>query len=90
MFIPFFLKLKEAKIPVTLREFLALLEGVEAGLADFDTEAFYFLARTALVKDERHIDRFDRVFSEIFGGLEGISGADGVETVPIPKNGCAG
>lgn len=85
MFIPFFLKLKEAKIPVTLREFLALLEGVEAGLADFDTEAFYFLARTALVKDERHIDRFDRVFSEIFGGLEGISGADGVETVPIPE-----
>ncbi|ATN36458.1 VWA domain-containing protein [Rhizobium sp. ACO-34A] len=85
MFIPFFLKLKEAKIPVTLREFLALLEGVEAGLADFDTEAFYFLARTALVKDERHIDRFDRVFSEIFGGLESISAADGVETVPIPE-----
>ncbi|NGO65299.1 VWA domain-containing protein [Rhizobium daejeonense] len=85
MFIPFFLKLKEAKIPVTLREFLALLEGVEAGLADFDTEAFYFLARTALVKDERHIDRFDRVFSEIFGGLESISSADGLETVPIPE-----
>lgn len=85
MFIPFFLKLKEARIPVTLREFLALLEGVEAGLADFDTEAFYFLARTALVKDERHIDRFDRVFSEIFGGLESTFGADGVETVPIPE-----
>ncbi|SSC72025.1 unnamed protein product [Ciceribacter sp. T2.26MG-112.2] len=85
MFIPFFLKLKEAKIPVTLREFLALLEGMEKGLADFDTEAFYFLARTALIKDERHIDRFDRVFSEMFGGLEAISGAEGVETVPIPE-----
>ncbi|WP_113447469.1 vWA domain-containing protein [Rhizobium cremeum] len=85
MFIPFFLKLKEASIPVTLREFLALLEGMEAGLADFDTEAFYFLARTALVKDERHIDRFDRIFSEIFGGLETVTGADGVETVPIPE-----
>ncbi len=84
MFIPFFLKLKEAKIPVTLREFLALLEGMEKGLADFDTEAFYFLARTALIKDERHIDRFDRVFSEMFGGLEAISGAEGVDTVPIP------
>ncbi|MBC7312145.1 MAG: VWA domain-containing protein [Rhizobium sp.] len=85
MFIPFFLKLKEAKIPVTLREFLALLEGMEKGLADFDTEAFYFLARTALIKDERHIDRFDRVFAEMFGGLEAVSGADGVETVPIPE-----
>lgn len=85
MFIPFFLKLKEAKIPVTLREFLALLEGMEKGLADFDTEAFYFLARTALIKDERHIDRFDRVFSEMFGGLEAISGAEGVDTVPIPN-----
>ncbi|MBW8446888.1 MAG: VWA domain-containing protein [Arenimonas sp.] len=84
MFIPFFLKLKEAKIPVTLREFLALLEGMEKGLADFDTEAFYFLARTALVKDERHIDRFDRVFAEMFGGLEAISRAEGVDTVPIP------
>lgn len=85
MFIPFFLKLKEARIPVTLREFLALLEGMEKGLADFDTEAFYFLARTALVKDERHIDRFDWVFAEMFGGLEAISGGEGVETVPIPE-----
>lgn len=85
MFIPFFLKLKEAHVPVTLREFLALLEGMEKGLADFDTEAFYFLARTALVKDERHIDRFDRVFAEMFGGLEAVSGADGVETAPIPE-----
>lgn len=85
MFIPFFLKLKEARIPVTLREFLALLEGMEKGLADFDTEAFYFLARTALIKDERHIDRFDRVFAEMFGGLEALSGTDGVETVPIPE-----
>lgn len=85
MFIPFFLKLKEAHVPVTLREFLALLEGMEKGLADFDTEAFYFLARTALVKDERHIDRFDRVFAEMFGGLEAVSGGEGVETVPIPE-----
>ncbi len=85
MFIPFFLKLKEARIPVTLREFLALLEGMEKGLADFDTEAFYFLARTALIKDERHIDRFDRVFAEMFGGLEAVSGGEGVETVPIPE-----
>ncbi|MFN7012296.1 MAG: VWA domain-containing protein, partial [Allorhizobium sp.] len=87
MFIPFFLKLKEARIPVTLREFLALLEGMEKGLADFDTEAFYFLARTTLIKDERHIDRFDRVFSEMFGGMEALSGGvDGVDQVPIPQD----
>ncbi|NML75597.1 VWA domain-containing protein [Rhizobium sp. S-51] len=85
MFVPFFLKLKEARVPVTLREFLVLLEGMEKGLAAFDTEAFYFLARTALVKDERHIDRFDRVFAEIFGGLETASGGDGVESAAIPE-----
>ncbi|MBD9374739.1 VWA domain-containing protein [Rhizobium sp. ARZ01] len=76
MFIPFFLALKAAKIPVTLREFLALLEGMEAGIADFDVEAFYYLARSALVKDERFIDRFDRVFAETFKGLEPVSGAE--------------
>ncbi|MBR0557729.1 VWA domain-containing protein [Ciceribacter sp. L1K23] len=86
MFVPFFLRLKEAGVPVTLREFLALLEGMRTGIADFDVEAFYFLARATLVKDERHIDRFDRVFSEIFGGLEALSGTgDGIEPTDIPE-----
>lgn len=85
MFIPFFLHLKEAKIPVTLREFLDLLEGVEEGIADFDVEAFYFLARTALVKDERHIDKFDRVFSSYFRGLEMVSGEPGLDVASIPE-----
>lgn len=85
MFIPFFLHLKEAKIPVTLREFLDLLEGMEEGIADFDVEAFYFLARTALVKDERHIDRFDRVFSSYFRGLEMVSGEPGLDIANIPE-----
>lgn len=85
MFIPFFLHLKEAKVPVTLREFLALLEGMEEGLADFDVEAFYFLARAALVKDERHIDKFDQVFSSYFHGLETLSGASGMDVVDIPE-----
>lgn len=75
MFIPFFLALRTAKVPVTLREFLSLLEGMEAGIADFDVEAFYYLARSVLVKDERFIDRFDRVFAETFKGLEAVSGA---------------
>ena len=85
MFIPFFVKLRDAGIPVTLREFLGLLEGMEAGLADFDVEAFYFLARTTLVKDERHIDRFDRIFAEFFSGLEGVSAPEGLQTRDIPE-----
>ena len=56
MFIPFFLELKAAKVPVSLREYLSLLEGMEAQLVDYDVEGFYYLARATLVKDERHID----------------------------------
>lgn len=85
MFIPFFLELKAAKIPVTLREFLTLLAGMEAHLVDDDIEGFYFLSRAALVKDERHIDRFDRVFSQVFKGVESISGmAEDVARRDIP------
>lgn len=85
MFVPFFLALRAAKVPVTLREFLALLEGMEAGLADFDVEAFYYLARSALVKDERFIDRFDQVFAQSFKGLEALAEppAEGV-AIDIP------
>jgi uncharacterized protein with von Willebrand factor type A (vWA) domain len=86
MYIPFFLKLKEAKIPVTLREFLSLLEGMEKGIADDDVEAFYYLARATLVKDERFIDRFDQVFAAYFRGVEAIGGGAGTEAVPIPED----
>ncbi|ACP26896.1 conserved hypothetical protein [Sinorhizobium fredii NGR234] len=85
MFIPFFLELKAEKIPVTLREFLSLIEGMEKGIAAFDVEAFYFLARTALVKDERYIDRFDRVFRRSFAGLETVSPAAGLTETAIPE-----
>ena len=70
MFISFFLELRAAKVPVSLREFLTLLEAMRAGVARFDIDEFYFLARAALVKDERHLDRFDRVFGQCFKGLE--------------------
>ncbi|OCP11016.1 MULTISPECIES: VWA domain-containing protein [unclassified Ensifer] len=86
MFIPFFLELKAAKVPVTLREFLSLIEGMEAGLATFDVEAFYYLARTALVKDERHIDRFDRVFQHCFSGLEAVNPSEAGEEAVIPED----
>lgn len=85
MFIPFFIELKKARVPVSLREYLTLLEGVDADLVTYDVEGFYYLARAALVKDERHIDRFDRVFAHVFRGLEGISGESGVEAANIPE-----
>ncbi|PBB19106.1 VWA domain-containing protein [Mesorhizobium sp. WSM4313] len=85
MFIPFFLELKAARVPVSLREYLSLLEGLEAGLVDYDVEAFYYLARSALVKDERHIDRFDQVFAHVFKGVEALGSPDAVDVVNIPE-----
>ncbi|MGX9119028.1 vWA domain-containing protein [Mesorhizobium sp. BHbsci] len=85
MFIPFFLELKAARVPVSLREYLWLLEGLEAGLVDYDVEGFYYLARSALVKDERHIDRFDQVFSHFFKGVEALAGENAVDVENIPE-----
>jgi uncharacterized protein with von Willebrand factor type A (vWA) domain len=85
MFLPFFLELKAAKIPVSLREYLSLLEGLEAGLVDYDVEGFYYLARSALVKDERYIDRFDQVFAHVFKGLEALSGEAGIDVANLPE-----
>ena len=70
MFISFFLELRAAKVPASLREYLTLLEGMREHVAMFDIDEFYFLSRTALVKDERHLDRFDRVFGHVFKGIE--------------------
>jgi len=85
MFIPFFLELKAAKVPVSLREYLSLLEGMEAQLVDYDVEGFYYLARATLVKDERHIDRFDRVFAHVFRGVEAVSGEGAVDVADLPE-----
>ena len=85
MFLPFFLELKAARVPVSLREYLALLEGMEAGLVDYDVEGFYYLSRAALVKDERHIDRFDQVFSHIFKGVEAVSGKAAIDAANLPE-----
>ena len=82
MLIRFFLMLRAAAVPVSLTEFLALLEGLKARLADFSVEEFYFLARTVLIKDERHYDRYDRVFSAHFRGLEQVFAT--LTSTPIP------
>ncbi|HXQ64401.1 MAG TPA: hypothetical protein VN787_06070, partial [Steroidobacteraceae bacterium] len=70
MLIRFFLMLRDAGVPVSLTEFLALLEALKARVASLSVDEFYFLARTVLVKDERHYDRYDRVFGAHFRGLE--------------------
>jgi len=85
MFLKLFFALKSAKVPVSLREHLTLIEAMDAGLVIYDVDEFYYLARSALVKDERHIDRFDRAFAEVFKGLEPVEGEDGIETVDLPE-----
>jgi hypothetical protein len=69
MFLTFFAELKAAGIPVSLKEYLTLMEALDKGLAQHSTEEFYFLSRAALVKDERNLDRFDRVFGHVFKGI---------------------
>jgi uncharacterized protein with von Willebrand factor type A (vWA) domain len=71
MFVTFFQELKQAGVPVTLREYLTLMEAMEQDLASRRVEDFYYLSRAALVKDERNLDKFDRVFGHVFKGLEG-------------------
>lgn len=83
MFLTFFAELRAAKIPVSLREYLTLIEALGENLADRKVEEFYYLSRTALVKDERHFDRFDVVFGRVFKGLEGSS--EGLENSDIPE-----
>jgi len=75
MFVAFFHELKAAGVPVTLREYLTLMEAMEEDLAGRRVEDFYYLARAALVKDERNLDKFDRVFGHVFKGLESTSEA---------------
>lgn len=69
MFINFFYELRDAKIPVTIREYLMLLDGMERGICGTRADDFYFLARASLVKDEKYFDVFDTVFGAYFQGL---------------------
>jgi uncharacterized protein len=75
MFLAFFLALRAAGVKASLREFLTLQEAMKQGLAGFDPEHFYYLARATLVKDERFLDRFDVVFAEHFKGILNESSA---------------
>jgi len=64
------LELKKAKLPVSMREYLTLLEGMKEGVIQFSIDDFYYFSRSALIKDERNLDKFDRVFGTVFKGLE--------------------
>ncbi|MGY6411166.1 MAG: vWA domain-containing protein [Alkalilacustris sp.] len=86
MFLTFFAHLRDAGVPVSLREYLAFLEGLVAGLVTYDVEGFYYLARTAMVKDERHIDRFDRAFAATFRGLEAITPQQVLAALELPED----
>ena len=79
MFLNLFYELKQAKVPVSVREYLTLLEAMDEDVAALKVEDFYYLARTCLVKDERHLDRFDVVFGKVFKGLSFVS--EGVESI---------
>lgn len=86
MFLPFFENLRKSGVPVSLREYLTFLEGMKKGLATYDVEAFYYLARVSMVKDERNIDKFDRAFATSFEGLDAISFEQVLEAVDIPSD----
>jgi uncharacterized protein len=74
MLIDFFLKLKEHKLPVSVKEYLTLVEGLKAGVIEPSMDEFYYFARIALVKDEANFDKFDRAFGEYYRGVEAALG----------------
>ena len=86
MFAQFVFALREAGVPASITEYLTLLGAMKAGVADYSVDDFYYLSRAALVKDERHLDRFDQVFAQVFRGLEATSGeaTDGVAMRDLP------
>ncbi len=74
MLVNFFTTLRRYDVPVTLRELMDLLRGMRARLIYADVDDFYLLSRAALVKDEKHYDKFDRAFSSYFKGLDNLEG----------------
>jgi uncharacterized protein with von Willebrand factor type A (vWA) domain len=87
MFIAFFLALRKAGLKTSLREFLVLQEAMEQNLADYDVDHFYYLARATLVKDERFLDKFDKIFAAHFKGIlqPETAAAPGVEERALPE-----
>ena len=85
MFINFFLKLQDSKIPVSMNEFFTFLKALKFDLVEYDLDKFYYLARTCLVKDEKLIDKFDIIFGQYFNSLEKIEIDDVLKFLDIPN-----
>ncbi|RJL19227.1 vWA domain-containing protein [Paracoccus siganidrum] len=85
MFLPFLDSLRRQGVPVSLREWLDLMAGMAAGIPGWSVDGFYHFARLVLVKDERHLDRFDRAFAEAFSGLEQVPVEALVSERTIPR-----
>ena len=81
MFVELFHELRRAGVPVSLKEYLVLMEAMDARIANVSVEDFYHLSRATLVKDERNFDKFDVVFGHLFRGLESLDG-DRTEEIP--------
>ena len=86
MFLRFFEGLRASGVPVSLREHLTWLEALSRCVVIHDADGFYHLARAALVKDERHVDRFDRAFAAEFGGLEPVSAEAVLDALDLPPD----
>ena len=85
MLLPFFSALKDAKVPVSMKEWLHLMEAMDKGVTDRRVEDFYHLSRAVLVKDEKHYDRFDQVFGQVFKGVETVGAGEAV-SAQIPED----
>ena len=83
MLLPFFTALRDARVPVSMKEWLHLMQAMDAGVADGKVEDFYHLSRAVLVKDEKHYDRFDQVFGKVFKGVETVGASDAI-TADVP------
>jgi len=76
MLLPFFTALRDARVPVSMKEWLHLMEAMDKDVAGRRVDDFYHLSRAVLVKDEKHYDRFDQVFGKVFAGVETVGAGD--------------
>ena len=85
MLLPFFTALRDAKVPVSMKEWLHLMEAMDRDIAGRKVDDFYHLSRAVLVKDEKHYDRFDQVFGTVFAGIESV-GAGEEPSLDVPED----
>lgn len=70
MYTNFFYQLRREGVPVSITEWMTLMEALSIGLTNSSLSGFYYLARTVLVKSESHFDQYDLAFQRYFQGIE--------------------